>query len=162
MDRGVGSPRLVNAGSATAFGINLKLDYESKNIVVAAVIADQVLGSKENLSINILNDGETVGSHGISLYSKQLQKNVFPDKKNLQMNLEAVKKSKSRKLMKRERHVIRFTRLEKRSKWNVQRPQSNSNNTVEADGNKHEGEECLCSCSLSRKVQEDVKQKLHK
>ena len=40
--------------------------------------------------------------------------------------------------MKRERPLIRFTRLEKHSKWNVQHPQSNSNNTVEAEGNKHD------------------------
>ena len=43
MDRGVGSPKLVNLGSATAFNINLKLDFETKNVVATAAIADQVL-----------------------------------------------------------------------------------------------------------------------
>ena len=121
-DRAVGSPRLVNLGSAIAFGINLKLDSEIKNDVAAAAIAYQMLRPKEDSSINILSDGETVGSHGISLYSKQLQKNASPGKKNLRMNSETVEESKSRKLMRGEKPMRRSTRLEKRSRWNVQRP----------------------------------------
>ena len=70
VDRGVGSPNLVNSGSATTFNINLKLDSETKNVVAAASIVDQVLGPKEDSCINILSDGETTGSHGISLYLK--------------------------------------------------------------------------------------------
>jgi len=136
MDRGVGSLRLVNSGSAIAFSINLKLDSETKNNVVVAAIADQVLRSKKDSRINILSDGETIGSHGISLYLKQLQKNASPGKKNLQMNSN-VEESKSRKLMKGEGHVIRSIKLEKQSRWNVQHPQSSSNNTMEAEGNKH-------------------------
>ncbi|XP_052203474.1 6-phosphofructo-2-kinase/fructose-2,6-bisphosphatase-like [Diospyros lotus] len=116
VERGVGSPMIVNSGSATAFSINLKLDSETKNTVVAVAIADQVLRPKEDLSINILSDGETVGSHGISLYLKQLQKNASPGKKNLQMNSEAVEKLKSKRLMKGEGPMIRSTRLEKRSR----------------------------------------------
>ena len=86
VDRGVGSPRLVDSGSTTAFDINLKLDSETKNVVAATTIADQVPGPKEDTSINILSDGEIDGSYGISLYSKQLQKNASLGKKNLQMN----------------------------------------------------------------------------
>ena len=71
-----------------------------------------MFGPNEDSSINILSDGEIVGSHGISLYSKQLQKNVSSGKKNLRINSEAVEKLKSRKLM-REGPMIRSTRLEK-------------------------------------------------
>ena len=53
------------------------------------------------------------------------------------MNSKTVDESKSRKLMRGEGLVIRSTRLEKRSRWNVHRPQSNSNNIMEAEGNKH-------------------------
>ena len=74
---------------------------------------------KEDLNINILSDGETTESHGISLYSKQFQENASPGKKNLQMNSEAIEESKSRKLIKEKEHVIRSTRLEKRLRWNV-------------------------------------------
>ncbi|XP_052194189.1 uncharacterized protein LOC127802428 [Diospyros lotus] len=137
VNRGVGSPRLVNSGSVTAFDINLKLDSKTKNVVAATTIANQVLGPKEDTNINILSDGETAGSYGISLYSKQLQKNASPGKKNLWMNSEVVEESKSRKLMRGEGPVIRSTRSEKRSRWNVQHPQSNSNNTMEAEGNKY-------------------------
>ena len=53
------------------------------------------------------------------------------------MNLEAIEESKSRNLIKGEGPVIRSTRLEKHSRWNVQYHQSNNNNIVEAEGNKH-------------------------
>jgi len=100
---------LVNSSSATTFSINLKLDSETKNAIAAAAIADQVLGPKEDSSINILSDEETAGSHGISIYLKQLQKNAFPSEKNLKRNSKAVEESKSRKLMREEGPMIRFT-----------------------------------------------------
>ncbi|XP_052177955.1 zinc finger CCCH domain-containing protein 13 [Diospyros lotus] len=99
--------------------------------------ATKLGANEEDSSINILSDGETAGNHAISPHLNQLQKNASPSKKNLRMNSETIEESKSGNLMKGEGPMIRSTRLEKRSRWNVQHPQSNSNNIAEAEDNRH-------------------------
>ncbi|KAG5010243.1 hypothetical protein JHK82_018870 [Glycine max] len=61
VDRGVGSPRLVKSSSSNIFSTDLNLDNETKNLmpaatgaVVAAVVADQMLGPKEDRHLAII------------------------------------------------------------------------------------------------------------
>uniref|UniRef100_A0A5B6ZZR4 Putative zinc finger CCCH domain-containing protein 13 isoform X1 n=1 Tax=Davidia involucrata TaxID=16924 RepID=A0A5B6ZZR4_DAVIN len=100
--------------------------------------------NEENSSINILSDGETAGNHVMSPRN-ELQKNTSPSKKRPRINLEAPEESKLAKSTKGEGFMMGSFRLEKFSRWNGQRAQSNSNKEAEIENNGNNGRRPLAN-----------------
>lgn len=108
------------------------------------------LGANEDSSINILSDGETTGNHAMSP-PNQLQKNVSPNKKRLQMNVEAAEGSKSANLMKGEGTMMGTIRLQKNSRWNMQHSQYNNNKEAEIEDNGNNNRRTLANEDMPKR-----------
>ncbi|KAL7216208.1 hypothetical protein ACSBR1_028205 [Camellia fascicularis] len=108
------------------------------------------LGANEDSSINILSDGETTGNHAMSP-PNQLQKNVSPNKKRLQMNVEAAEESKSANLMKGEGTMMGTIRLQKNSRWNMQHSQYNNNKEAEIEDNGNNNRRTLANEDMPKR-----------
>ncbi|CAL5406354.1 unnamed protein product [Camellia sinensis] len=111
------------------------------------------LGATEDSSINILSDGEPAGNHAMSP-PNQLQKNVSPNKKRLQVNVEAAEESKSGRganLMKGEGTMMGTIRLQKNSRWNMQHFQYNNNKEAEIEDNGNNNRRTLANEDMPKR-----------
>ncbi|XP_028056020.1 zinc finger CCCH domain-containing protein 13 isoform X2 [Camellia sinensis] len=108
------------------------------------------LGATEDSSINILSDGEPAGNHAMSP-PNQLQKNVSPNKKRLQVNVEAAEESKSANLMKGEGTMMGTIRLQKNSRWNMQHFQYNNNKEAEIEDNGNNNRRTLANEDMPKR-----------
>ncbi|KAI8006977.1 Zinc finger CCCH domain-containing protein 13 [Camellia lanceoleosa] len=108
------------------------------------------LGANEDSSINILSDGETTGNHAMSP-PNQLQKNVSPNKRRLQMNVEAADELKSANLMKGEGTMMGTIRLQKNSRWNMQHFQYNNNKEAEIEDNGNNNRRTLANEDMPKR-----------
>ncbi|KAI8007990.1 Zinc finger CCCH domain-containing protein 13 [Camellia lanceoleosa] len=108
------------------------------------------LGANEDSSINILSDGETTGNHALSP-PNQLQKNVSPIKKRLQMNVEAAEELKSANLMKGEGTMMGTIRLQKNSRWNMQHFEYNNNKEAEIEDNGNNNRRTLANEDMPKR-----------
>ncbi|CAL5342464.1 unnamed protein product [Camellia sinensis] len=110
------------------------------------------LGATEDSSINILSDGEPAGNHAMSP-PNQLQKNVSPNKKRLQVNVEAAEESKSGRanLMKGEGTMMGTIRLQKNTRWNMQHFQYNNNKEAEIEDNGNNNRRTLANEDMPKR-----------
>ncbi|KAF5948441.1 hypothetical protein HYC85_014398 [Camellia sinensis] len=108
------------------------------------------LGATEDSSINILSDGEPAGNHAMSP-PNQLQTNVSPNKKRLQVNVEAAEESKSANLMKGEGTMMGTIRLQKNSRWNMQHFQYNNNKEAEIEDNGNNNRRTLANEDMPKR-----------